>query len=257
VNSRFVKTEAIVLNSVQFGEGHKIVKLLTDNHGKIEASAFGARKVKSRFGSKLEPFTIVNLLLYRKNEESIYSIREADAKYHCVSIRNNFSKFVVASSLIEPVLNYVERAQSDPKLYKLLSDSLTALDRLVPEKGGFLLSMFDIKFHSIQGYSPDINVCNRCGRELDENQSFSDYNNGFPLCKMCKTGASTSVIKGAYQFFKWAKNNSIDNAKKVKMEDSTLANVREIIEHLYLYTFHSTPKSWKQLKECFPSQRYI
>jgi DNA repair protein RecO (recombination protein O) len=247
LSSRFAKTEAVVLNSVQFGEGHKIVKLLTDSHGKIEASAFGARKIKSRFGSKLEPFTIVNLLMYRKDEESIYTVREVDARYHCVSIRSDFSKFVIASAMIEPVINYVERSQSDHKLYKLLSESLMTLDVIAPEKGKILLSMFDTKFLSIQGYSPDVNVCNKCGRELDEDQSFSDYNNGFPLCKTCRTGASTPVNKGAYQFIKWAKEHSIDLAEKVKMNPGTSANVREIIEHVYLYTFHSTPKSWKQL----------
>ena len=94
MHSRFLKTGAIVLNSTQFGEGHKIVKLFTDNCGKIEASAFGARKTKSRFGSKLESFTIADLLLYRKNEESMFTIRDADVRYQCVSIRNNFSKYI-------------------------------------------------------------------------------------------------------------------------------------------------------------------
>ncbi len=252
MHSRFVKTDAIVLNSTQFGEGHKIVKLFTDSRGKIEASAFGARKTKSRFGSKLEPFTIINLLLYRKNEESIFTIRDADVRYQCVSIRSDFSKYIIASSLIEPVIKFVERSQTDLKLYHLLSDSLKALDRLVPEKGEYLLSMYDTKFLSIQGYSPDINTCIKCGSVLVDRKSYSDYNNGFPLCNICKTNSSTFVNEGAYRFFKWAKVHTIENAKKVKMKDSTLVNVREIIEHLYLFTFHSTPKSWKQLKECFP-----
>jgi DNA repair protein RecO (recombination protein O) len=252
VNSRFLKTGAIVLNSTQFGEGHKIVKLFTDNCGKIEASAFGARKTKSRFGSKLEPFTILNLLLYRKNEESLFTIKDADVRYHCVSIRSNFSKYIIASSLIETVIKFVERAQADLNLYHLLLDSLKALDRLVPEKGEYLLSMYDIKFLSIQGYSPDLNACIKCGLELEDSKGYSDYNNGFPLCNTCKTNSSTFVNEGAYEFFKWAKVHSIENAKKLKMKDSTLVNVREIIEHLYLYTFHSTPKSWKQLRECFP-----
>ena len=107
------------------------------------------------------------------------------------------------------------------------------------------------KFLSIQGYSPDLSNCVKCGNVLEDGKSFSDYSNGFPLCRTCKTNSSTFVNKGAYEFFKWAKSHSIENVKKVKMKDSTLANVREIIEHLFLYTFHSTPNSWKQLKVCF------
>ena len=190
--------------------------------------------------------------MYRKNNESMFTIRDVDVQYHCVSIRNNFSKYIIASSLIEPVIKFVERSQADLKLYYLLSDSIKVLDKLVPQKGEYLLSMYDTQFLSVQGYSPDLDACIKCGLVLKDNKAYSDYNNGFPLCEICKIKSSTFVNAGAYEFFKWAKVHPVENAKKIKMKDSTLVNVRAVIEHLYLYTFHSTPKSWKQLKECFP-----
>lgn len=249
MNSRFVKTEAIVLNSVQFGEGHKIVNLFTEDQGKVEASAFGARKTKSRFGSKLEPFTIVHLLLYHKNEESLFTIKDAEVMSHNVSIRGDLTKYFIANSLIEPVIRFVAQSQSDINLFNLLSKTLRTLDGIDPRKGVYLLSMYDIKLLSILGYSPNTSLCTKCGRDLAGASVFMDLYLGFPLCDACKTGSSASVIDGTLKFINWVKDHSIAEAKKVTMKEHTLNNIRSVIEQLYLHTFHATPKSWKQLKE--------
>jgi DNA repair protein RecO (recombination protein O) len=245
LNSRFVKTEAIVLNSVQFGEGHKIVNLFTEDRGKVEASAFGARKTKSRFGSKLEPFTILHLLLYHKNEESLFTIKDAEVSSHNISIRGDLTKYFIANSLIEPVIRFVAKYQSDIKLFNLLSDALRILDGIDPRKGVYLLSMYDIKLLSVLGYSPNTCLCTKCGRDLKGTAVYMDLYLGFPLCDSCKTGSSASVIDGTLKFINWVKDSSIKEAKKVTMKGHTLSNIRSVIEH----TFHATPKSWKQLSE--------
>jgi DNA repair protein RecO (recombination protein O) len=249
LNSRFVKTEAIVLNSVQFGEGHKIVNLFTEGRGKVEASAFGARKTKSRFGSKLEPFTILHLLLYHKNEESLFTIKEVEVRSHNISIRGDLTKYFIANSLIEPVIRFVAKYQSDIKLFNLLSDALRILDGIDTRKGVYLLSMYDIKLLSVLGYSPNTCLCTKCGRDLEGTAVYMDLYLGFPLCDSCKTGSSASVIDGTLKFINWVKDSSIKEAKKVTMKGHTLSNIRSVIEQLYLHTFHATPKSWKQLSE--------
>src|SRR5437016_3920629 len=59
------KEQGIVLRSVKLGEADKIVTILTQGSGKVRAVAKGLRKTTSRFGGRLEPFTHVNLMLYR------------------------------------------------------------------------------------------------------------------------------------------------------------------------------------------------
>ena len=59
------KEQGIVLRSMKLGEADKIVTILTQGSGKVRAVAKGLRKTTSRFGGRLEPFTHVNLMLYR------------------------------------------------------------------------------------------------------------------------------------------------------------------------------------------------
>ena len=63
--------QGIVLRGYPFGESHRVVVLVSPNHGKLRTVAKGVRKTKSRFGGRLEPFTHVDLVLYEgKNLEA-------------------------------------------------------------------------------------------------------------------------------------------------------------------------------------------
>jgi DNA repair protein RecO (recombination protein O) len=251
VESRFSKTEAIVLSSVRFGDGHKIINLFTEKFGKIEASAFGVRKTKSRFGGKLEPFTISYLVLYHKNEESPFSIREADVLFQDSGFSGEYRRYAVACSLVEPVLLFVPQGQVEDGLYRLLSDSIRVLCETPPEKSLYLLTMYDVQFLKLMGYAPDSYQCKKCGGKVSENAVGLDGYFGFPLCGDCMTRGGTAVCSGALRFIRWAcddpSSRPIALSRKVSMEESTLRNLRVVIEQLYLHTFHRKPQSWNQL----------
>src|SRR5919107_3410009 len=59
-----VKTQAVVLRSIRYGEADRIVHLYTPHRGRIGAIAKGSRRSRSRFGGRLEPFFRLNLVLY-------------------------------------------------------------------------------------------------------------------------------------------------------------------------------------------------
>src|SRR6185295_7450488 len=59
-----VKTQAVVLRSIRYGEADRIVHLYTPMRGRVGAIAKGARRARSRFGGRLEPFFRLDLVLY-------------------------------------------------------------------------------------------------------------------------------------------------------------------------------------------------
>ena len=63
------KTEAVVLRSIRFGEADRILHLYSRNRGRLGAIAKGARKPRSRFGGRLEPFFRLDLVLYEGRGE--------------------------------------------------------------------------------------------------------------------------------------------------------------------------------------------
>jgi DNA repair protein RecO (recombination protein O) len=59
-----LKTEAVVLRSIRYGEADRVLHLYTPQRGRVSAIAKGVRRAKSRFGGRLEPFFRLQLVLY-------------------------------------------------------------------------------------------------------------------------------------------------------------------------------------------------
>ena len=58
------RDEAIVLRTHKLGEADRIITLLTAEHGQVRAVAKGVRKTTSKFGARVEPFSVIDAQLY-------------------------------------------------------------------------------------------------------------------------------------------------------------------------------------------------
>ena len=61
---KLYRDEAVVLRTHDLGEADRIVTMLSRAHGRIRGVAKGVRRTKSRFGGRLEPFSMVDVQLY-------------------------------------------------------------------------------------------------------------------------------------------------------------------------------------------------
>ncbi len=247
MRERYVRSSGIVLNSVKFGEGHKIVRIFTDTLGKIDATAFGARKTKSRFGSSLEPFTVNIFILYRKNLESPYAIREADVRDYNAQIRESLGKYYCASAMIEPIVRFVQTAQRDRALFEHMVGSLHILNEIKPEKATFLFLMHCIKLISILGYEPDPGTCALCGKKTNPESIYSDARYGFPLCETCRKDSSLPILSTTLRFVQWAKTTPLEAVYRVTMKSDTRNNVQTLLDHIFLSIFPKKMDTWQQL----------
>src|SRR5687768_8102328 len=75
-----IETEGLVLKSYSLAEADKIVVFLTEHQGLVRGVAKGAKRLKSRFGGGLEPFSIVDLTYFQKEERELVSIRQIELK---------------------------------------------------------------------------------------------------------------------------------------------------------------------------------
>src|SRR6266480_6287746 len=73
-----VNSDAIVLRSYNLAEADRIVLCLTRSAGLVRAVAKGARRMKSRFGAALEPFTVIKLAFYEKENRELVTISTAE-----------------------------------------------------------------------------------------------------------------------------------------------------------------------------------
>jgi len=177
------KTKGIVLKSINLGEADKIITIYSDASGRISAVAKGARKTKSKFGARLEPFSYLHLLLYKGRNLDI--ITQAEIIHSFQKIREDLDKFSYGAAILELVNKISLEGEKNELLFSLLLTALKTLEEL-KENTSLLLTAFQLKFLAISGYLPELIRCVCCGQSLSSERKvkFSIIRGGV-LCAAC------------------------------------------------------------------------
>ena len=97
-------TEAIVLRSRKQGDTSKIVALYTSGYGLVDVIAKGAREMKSKFGSSLEPFTCSKVSFYKKEGRDLYLLSGAETVLPFRNLRSDLDHIEAATKVVELLL---------------------------------------------------------------------------------------------------------------------------------------------------------
>jgi DNA repair protein RecO (recombination protein O) len=127
-----LKTEAIILRSIRYGEADKILHLYTPESGRVSAIAKGARRAKSRFGGRLEPFMQVNLVLHQGRGD-MHTITGVDTVAARPTLRDSAPRLDAAARACDAVSRLFETDDPHPEVFTLLANELTLLSQLSPE----------------------------------------------------------------------------------------------------------------------------
>lgn len=183
-----VETESIVLRTYNLAEADKIVLFLTRDHGVVRGVAKGAKRLKSRFGSGLEPFSVVMLSYFEKEVLELVSIQKADliaSYFEVASDPQFFQKFAYLSDLL-----VLFSPPNDPNevLYRMVRACLdAAVEDLsnLPAIGLY----FEIWLMKISGLMPEWSKCTECERPFAVNEPASLQSNHHLICRQCRRSA--------------------------------------------------------------------
>lgn len=160
------ETEALVIKSYPLAEADKIVVFLTRSHGLVRGVAKGAKRLTSRFGSSLEPFSFVRLEFFQSGDRELVTIKRADlieSLFSRVSDDVLLTKFAYFSEILSV---FAPPSDPDDRLYRMtrLCLETAASD---PALTDFLTLYFEIWVLRLGGFLPSWSVCSRCGRQLE------------------------------------------------------------------------------------------
>ena len=220
--------------------------MITKELGKVEATGFGARKTKSKLSSKTQLFVHGNFLLYRSKKDSPYTIKDVVITDYNDRIRTEIERYFVANCVAEELIDFVEKELVDENMYIMARDSFRLINEIRLDRLVYLLSMIEIKFLSILGYSFDLSTCVQCGKRLDGGVYVDQYR-GFPLCDKCRADNSHQLKKGAVRFILWAQDSDLRDSARVVMAPETYIEIRRFIRDIFTYLFHKIPKSWESI----------
>jgi DNA repair protein RecO (recombination protein O) len=191
-----VKTEAIVLRSIRYGEGDRVLHLYTPHRGRLSAIAKGARKARSRFGGRLEPFFRLDLILY-EGRGDMFTVTSAETAAAHARLRGDGGALDAAARACDAVARLFEQGDPNPATYHLLANELALLDADPARAGTANQLAFRLKLLLAAGLAPHLAACAQCG-EADHLMAFSGAAGGV-VCGACE-GAGFALDEEAYAF---------------------------------------------------------
>jgi DNA repair protein RecO (recombination protein O) len=158
------RDDAIVLRTHLLGEADKIVTLLCRQRGKVRAVAQGVRKTSSRFGARLEPFTVVDVQLYEGKSLDIVQQAETIGAYsHAMS--QDYAKYTSAMVMVETADTLSDHDHQEAQ-YMLLLGGLRSLAQGEHE-AGLIVDSYLLRALALAGWSPNLDVCAVSGASGD------------------------------------------------------------------------------------------
>ncbi len=161
------KTKGIVLGSRAFDETGKLVTLFTNDYGKIRVLAKGAKRLNSKFGGRMETFSLLELLIAKGRNIDILSQCETIDSFQ--KLREKAETIALGLYFIRVVdLALVER-QKNVDLFKLLALSLRKLKEGIDSRT--VEKFFEVNFLRVEGIcrenvAPDILIGEHLGVDI-------------------------------------------------------------------------------------------
>ena len=121
------KARAVVLSSRPLGEADRIVRLFTRELGRVDAVVKGVRKTTSRWGGRLEPFNVCDLLLHPGR--SLYTVTQAQLVDVFMHLRMDREGLTAAAIVCEAAAGVTPEHEPEERVFALLRNTLRELDR--------------------------------------------------------------------------------------------------------------------------------
>ncbi|MGB7924727.1 MAG: DNA repair protein RecO [Pyrinomonadaceae bacterium] len=192
-----IETEAIALRTYNLAEADKIVVCLARNTGLIRAVARGARRLKSRFGAGLEPFTLIAMSYYEKEGRELVSLRQAEILRSYFNLSSNVEAVAALSYMGELVIEFAPPHEPNERLFRMVNACIDAAAQS-PEEIGAIVRYFEVWLLKLAGFMPDLRSCVECGRRFGEEEStFLDAENKL-RCYGCSNGLGIALSREAH-----------------------------------------------------------
>lgn len=222
------RVEGIVIRTVDYGENHKIVTLITNNSGKVGVLVRGARKVRSKHASLAQPFTYGEFNFTRNTGLGTLQHGELIASNHL--LRTDLDLTAHASYIAE----LIDRGIQDEEIGNAHFEQLKAcFSNLTEGKDVVVItSIFEMKMLIMSGYSPVVEECIHCGNHVGPFK-LSGYAGGI-LCSRCSAQDASllPVSDTALKLLRLFKRIDLRQVGNINLSDEVKLEVTKLIRHL-------------------------
>jgi DNA repair protein RecO (recombination protein O) len=225
------ETEAIILRTYPLKEADKIVSFFSRSFGKTRGVAARARRMKSRFGTGLEPLSYVRLSYFERETRDLVNIDSCELIQSYFDAQADYGAAVACGFIAEVCEQLLPDHEPNDAMFRLL---LLALENI--RRTGAVwpaLTYFDVWVVRLAGMLPAVERCVRCGLVLEPPDT-AFYHPSAPglHCSDCKPGSAWELRPESRALALEMLRTSLDQLPERQWTRETGSDLRRFLEQI-------------------------
>jgi len=240
------QSDAIVLRTYQVGEQDKIAVFFCREKGLMRGVAKGARKFGNRFGSSLEPMSVVRVFFYEKERRDLVTVSNCDLLESFFEVQSEPKTAFLLMYFAELIEEFAPARAGEEVLFRLLLSVLRCL-----KEGGdreLLAAYFEAWFLRVNGYLPDLEHCRGCRKPIVAARGRLAPKRDGAFCPDCGPEGKDDIPAGMSEFLAWVRRNPPPGACGQVFGPEFLAAARRTLQAMIVYHMEREPKTLRLLK---------
>ncbi|MFD1177794.1 DNA repair protein RecO [Paenibacillus puldeungensis] len=220
------RVEGIVIRSMDYGEGNKIITLCTEQYGKVGVLARGAKKIKSRHAALTQLFTYGEYVFFRQNN-GLGTLNSGEIIESHSSLREDLYLAAYASYACELLDRTLQDEEVGSFWFTQLKACLSGLS--LGKDPQIVMNLFEMKVLQAAGYGPSFTSCISCGKT--EESVYVSPRLGGKLCSSCRhhDPAALKVSPQAIKLLALFEKMDLRRLGNVEVKTTTKAELKTVM----------------------------
>ena len=185
-----VKTEAIVLQAIDYKDNDKLLTLFSPTLGKITAGIRGVKKPKAKLAFSAQPFCFAEYILAEKGGR--YTVTNAYLHESFFSLRTDIDRFYAACAAAEICRTLAQENEGNEALFIGFIECLKSLCLAGEDEAESLIAFSLIALRE-SGYPLDLSYLEECDGDIGDKLWFDFADGRFATFERCVQGERASV----------------------------------------------------------------
>lgn len=176
-----IRARGIIIKQSDYGEGHRMLSIFTEDYGIVKAVSYGAKKSKSKAAASSQFLCWADFDLYKGNNKDIMTVNSIDTIDGFYPACEDIKKLSLCVYLADITYNILGNNNPDKRMLHIFLNCIYAL-AYKNEDIAKVKAVYELKMMCVGGYMPSLSSCASCGR----NDIFAfDLLKGGMVCKSC------------------------------------------------------------------------
>jgi len=228
-------TEAIILQTHNYGDTSLICNLFSKDFGKLALIAKGARTLKNPNRAILQPLHYIKVEYYYKPNRNMQLLKEASINNHYHKIKKNYSKLTYSYMCID-ILNKISQFDNPCNIiFRLIKSTLHSINANNAESVNLFYLFYQIQLLKYLGFQPNIKSCSICNKNFTN--AHYNKNVGQLICSNCGQTKELKLNNNTINLIKTLENTHINDIPTIKNYNASDIN---IIKKFFIHyiTYH-------------------